>query len=89
VTTTWALAALWVGLALAATLLSIWLRIATALSEIVVAAQHGAQLQDLLPRCPSFHPQSLHCCTAHPQECDALLHELSTDHRETTGAPHR
>jgi Kef-type K+ transport system membrane component KefB len=36
VTTTWALAALWLGLALAATLLSIWFRIATALSEIVV-----------------------------------------------------
>jgi Kef-type K+ transport system membrane component KefB len=35
-TTTWALAALWLGLALAATLLSIWLRIAMALSEIVV-----------------------------------------------------
>ena len=35
-TATWALAALWLGLALAATLLSIWLRIATALSEIVV-----------------------------------------------------
>src|SRR5246127_1515895 len=32
----WALAALWLGLALAATLLSIWLGIATALSEIVV-----------------------------------------------------
>ena len=32
----WALAALWLGLALLATLLSIWLRIATALSEIVV-----------------------------------------------------
>jgi Kef-type K+ transport system membrane component KefB len=32
----WALAALWVGLALVATLLSIWLRIATALSEIVI-----------------------------------------------------
>ena len=30
------LAALWLGLALIATLLSIWLRIATALSEIVV-----------------------------------------------------
>ena len=35
-TETWTLAALWVGLALAATLLSIWLRFATALSEIVV-----------------------------------------------------
>lgn len=32
----WALAALWLGLALVATLLSIWLPIATALSEIVV-----------------------------------------------------
>ena len=35
-TETWLLAALWLGLALVATLLSIWLRIATALSEIVV-----------------------------------------------------
>lgn len=32
----YALAALWVGLALAATMLSIWLRIATAMSEIIV-----------------------------------------------------
>jgi glutathione-regulated potassium-efflux system ancillary protein KefC len=32
----WALAALWVGLALLATLLSIWLRISAALSEIVI-----------------------------------------------------
>jgi glutathione-regulated potassium-efflux system ancillary protein KefC len=32
----WTLAALWLGLALAATVLSIWLKIATALSEIVV-----------------------------------------------------
>jgi Kef-type K+ transport system membrane component KefB len=32
----WGLAALWLGLALVATLLSIWLRVATALSEIVV-----------------------------------------------------
>lgn len=35
-TETWFLATLWLGLALLATLLSIWLRIATALSEIVV-----------------------------------------------------
>jgi glutathione-regulated potassium-efflux system ancillary protein KefC len=35
-TETWALAALWLGLALAATLLAIWLRVATALSEIIV-----------------------------------------------------
>ncbi|HWO90877.1 MAG TPA: cation:proton antiporter, partial [Methylomirabilota bacterium] len=33
---TWFLAALWVGLALVATLLAIWLRVSTALSEIVV-----------------------------------------------------
>ena len=32
----WFLASLWVGLALVATLLAIWLRISTALSEIVV-----------------------------------------------------
>lgn len=37
-TDTWFLAALWLGLALAASLLSIWLRVATALSEIVVGA---------------------------------------------------
>jgi Kef-type K+ transport system membrane component KefB len=36
VTQTWTLATLWLGLALLATLLSIWLRVATALSEIVV-----------------------------------------------------
>src|SRR5580658_8555367 len=35
-TNTWGLSALWVGLALAATLLAIWFRISTALSEIVV-----------------------------------------------------
>jgi glutathione-regulated potassium-efflux system ancillary protein KefC len=32
----YALAALWLGLALIATLISIWFRLATALSEIVV-----------------------------------------------------
>ena len=36
ITNTWALSALWVGLALAATLLAIWFKISTALSEIVV-----------------------------------------------------
>jgi Kef-type K+ transport system membrane component KefB len=35
-TSVWALAALWLGLALIASLLSIWFRISTALSEIVV-----------------------------------------------------
>ena len=37
-TATWAQAALWLGLALVATLMAIWLRVATALSEIVVGA---------------------------------------------------
>jgi len=36
VTETWALAALWIGLALFAALASIWLRVATALSEIAI-----------------------------------------------------
>ena len=35
-TSVWALAALWLGLAVVATLISIWLRISTALSEIAV-----------------------------------------------------
>jgi Kef-type K+ transport system membrane component KefB len=35
-TSVWALAALWLGLALIASLLSIWLKISTALSEIIV-----------------------------------------------------
>ncbi len=41
---TWILPTLWIGLALVATLLSIWLRVATALSEIVV----GTVAQSLL-----------------------------------------
>ena len=40
----YALAALWIGLALAAALLAIWLRIANALSEIVVGTMAGALL---------------------------------------------
>ena len=35
-TSVWALAALWLGLAAVATVLSIWLRVSTALSEIAV-----------------------------------------------------
>jgi len=35
-TETWALAALWIGLGLLAALVSVWLRVATALSEIVI-----------------------------------------------------
>ena len=40
----YALAALWIGLALAAAILSIWLRVATSLSEIVVGTFAGAVL---------------------------------------------
>ena len=40
-TETWLLAAPWLGVALLATLLSIWLRVATALSEIVVGQYAG------------------------------------------------
>jgi len=40
-TETWLLAAPWLGVALLATLLSIWLRVATALSEIVVGQYPG------------------------------------------------
>ena len=49
----WALTAVWIGLALLAAVLSIWLKVATALSEIVVgilaqlvlAAAFGATLR--------------------------------------------
>jgi Kef-type K+ transport system membrane component KefB len=44
VTDIYALAALWIGLALAAALASIWLRVATSLSEIVVGTLAGAVL---------------------------------------------
>jgi Kef-type K+ transport system membrane component KefB len=43
-TDTYALAALWIGLALAAALTSIWLRVATSLSEILVGTLAGAVL---------------------------------------------
>jgi Kef-type K+ transport system membrane component KefB len=43
-TDTYALAALWIGLALAAALASIWLRVATSLSEILVGTLAGAVL---------------------------------------------
>ncbi len=46
-TETWTLAALWLGLALLAGLASIWLRIATALSEIVLGIAAGAALGTL------------------------------------------
>jgi Kef-type K+ transport system membrane component KefB len=43
-TETYALAALWIGLALAAALASIWLRVATSLAEILVGTLAGALL---------------------------------------------
>jgi Kef-type K+ transport system membrane component KefB len=43
-TETYALAALWIGLALAAALASIWLRVATSLSEILIGTLAGAVL---------------------------------------------
>ena len=62
---TWVLSALWVGLALVATLFAIWFRVSTALSEIVVGtvAQliigHSPQKLDMglrtpLQRCEHF-----------------------------------
>ncbi len=47
-TETWALAALWIGLGLFAALASIWLRVATALSEILVGTLAGALLGTML-----------------------------------------
>jgi glutathione-regulated potassium-efflux system ancillary protein KefC len=43
-TETWALAALWLGLALFAGLLALWLRIVTAMSEVMVGIAAGAVL---------------------------------------------
>jgi glutathione-regulated potassium-efflux system ancillary protein KefC len=43
-TETWALAALWVGLALLAGLLAVWLRVVTAMSEVMVGIVAGAVL---------------------------------------------
>jgi Kef-type K+ transport system membrane component KefB len=63
----WALAALWLGLALIASLLSIWLRISTALSEIVVgtiarnpllAPQSGQRSSGQTSRGSNFSPGS-------------------------------
>jgi glutathione-regulated potassium-efflux system ancillary protein KefC len=59
-TETWLLGALWLGLALVATLLSIWLRVATALSEIVVGTVAqliiGATLGTALLHTDDFSP---------------------------------
>ena len=46
-TSVWALAALWLSLALIAGLLSIWLRISTALSEIVVLSDFWSQIAEI------------------------------------------
>jgi glutathione-regulated potassium-efflux system ancillary protein KefC len=54
-TETWLLATLWLGLALLATLLSIWFGIATALAEIVVGTVAqlviGALIGGAVPLC--------------------------------------
>jgi hypothetical protein len=56
----WALSALWVGLALIATLLAIWFKVATALSEIIVGTV--AQLvMDHVPRWNRRHRAHLSC----------------------------
>jgi glutathione-regulated potassium-efflux system ancillary protein KefC len=55
----WALAALWLGLALIASLLSIWFRISTALSEIVVGIAQliiGAAIRSDVAGSVSGHP---------------------------------
>jgi hypothetical protein len=60
-TNAWALSALWVGLALVATLFAIWFRVSTALSEIAVGtvAQRVTGLAALA--CPPwfFFPRHL------------------------------
>jgi glutathione-regulated potassium-efflux system ancillary protein KefC len=58
-TETWTLAALWLGLALVAGLVSIWLRIATALSEIVVGVVAGAALGTVVALGLLFAPFTL------------------------------
>jgi glutathione-regulated potassium-efflux system ancillary protein KefC len=56
-TETWTLAAIWLGLALIAALFSVWLRIATALSEIVVGT-----LAQFISVSPSERPCSRPIC---------------------------
>jgi hypothetical protein len=62
-TSIWALAALWLGLALIASLLSIWLRISTALSEIVVGtiAQLIIGATSVMPCSVPTNPGSSFC----------------------------
>ena len=51
----WSLAALWIGLALVATLLAIWFRVSTALSEIVVG-----KVLEQIPHPKSRNPLWVH-----------------------------
>lgn len=66
----WFLAAVWVGLALIATLLAIWFRISTALSEIVVGtvaqlvSSGSAAGEPARPRCPAYAPPDAGCLPA-------------------------
>ena len=48
-TDVWTLAALWLGLALIATLLAIWFRVSTALTEILVGTAAQFILGGLIP----------------------------------------
>ena len=58
-TSIWALAALWLGLALIASLLSIRLRVSTALSEIIVGTTRPSA-----PRCSAPMRPGSRCCRA-------------------------
>ena len=59
----WTLAALWVGLALVATLLAIWFKISTALSEIVVGTVAQLVIGAFYtrpPQTPDARPNTIH-----------------------------
>jgi glutathione-regulated potassium-efflux system ancillary protein KefC len=84
-TSVWARAALWLGLALIASLLSIWLRISTALSEIVVgtiaqliigavvgAAVLGTDESHLLPKAGQEDMLPEHAKTAPPRPASTV-----------------
>jgi len=53
----WFLAAVWLGLALMATLLAIWLKISTALSEIVVGTIAQLIIGVIVGRSASARPR--------------------------------
>jgi glutathione-regulated potassium-efflux system ancillary protein KefC len=60
----WFAAALWLGLALVATLLSIWFRISTALTEIVVGTVAQLVIGALIGR--SVLGETVHSCAISP-----------------------